>query len=60
MDNPQEPERESRAGQLFQLKIDPEFKVALDEAWQADNRVRSLTQFILNTLADKLKWKGKL
>lgn len=60
MDGQQEPEKESRSGKLFQLKIDPEFRKALDEAWQKDSRVRSLTHWILMVLADKIKWKGKI
>jgi len=59
--DPQEPqEEEPRKRDLFSLKIKPEFRAALEAAWQADNRARSLTQFILNVLVDKLKWKGKV
>jgi len=58
MDNPQEeePERKSRAGQLFQLKIDPAFRTALDQ--EAKKERRSLTNWMLLILADKINWKG--
>ncbi len=44
--------------QKFALPLHPEFKDALEEQAQKDHR--TLTNYILNVLADKIRWKGKI
>jgi len=58
MENLEEHKKRSRAGQMFQLKIDPEFRTALDQ--EAKKERRSLTNWMLLILADKINWKGEV
>jgi hypothetical protein len=58
MDEQQEQPAKKDEKLKFALPLHPEFKDALQE--QAQNDHRTLTNYILNVLADKIKWKGKI
>ncbi len=58
MDEQQEQPARKYEKPKFALPLHPEFKEALQE--QAQNEYRTLTNYILNVLADKIGWKGKI
>ena len=55
-DNPEPTKRKHKS--KFMLPLEDDFKDALEE--QAKNEHRTLTNYILNVLADKIRWKGKI
>jgi len=50
--------KQPKARDLFSLKMAPEFKAALNQ--EAQKERRSLTNWIVNVLIDKINWKGKV
>jgi hypothetical protein len=58
MDEPQEQPPKKGEKLKLALPLHPEFKDALEE--HAQNERRTLTNYILKVLADKIRWKGKI
>jgi hypothetical protein len=59
MEDQQEQEPNKRIHKpKFMLPLVDDFKDALEE--QAQKERRTLTNYILNVLADKIRWKGKI